>query len=288
LRLEWHDYFCRLAAYLTTRAQEYDERAQSLMEDQPERSSMTEYESIQGAAKGPGVDVWRQVDKARSELTALYRSLAEDDTRTPDYKSERARDAYEMAGTRIEELAPEARRKMTKSAESLERMSIPTPEGESLITKDTDKLLLTAHERSRIEGLMSRSKEAAEKGPFGGKQPTDILREEYERGLDERGPSGGATVRACVGLARDLRLDLDPVVDGRRRDFHRGALEDARSARTRADMVSKNVPEPPFQRATPSKAKNLGSYNGRPAVLKPASDSAGSGPFTKKRRPSWK
>ena len=56
---------------------------------------MTEYESIQAGARGPGVDEWRQVDKARSELTALYRGLAEDGTRTPEYKSERARDAYD-------------------------------------------------------------------------------------------------------------------------------------------------------------------------------------------------
>ncbi len=247
---------------------------------------MTEtYESIQSDARGPGVDEWRQVDRARSELAELYRGLAEDDTRTPEYKTERARDAYEKARARVEELAPEARRKMLKSAENLERMSVPTPEGESLVTKDTDKLLLSAHERSRIEGLMSRSKEAAAKGPFGGKQPTDILREEYERGLDEGGPSGGATVRAVVGLVRDLGLDTDAVVAGRRRDFHRGALEDARSARTRAGMVGKNVPEPPFRRATPGKAKNLGTYNGGPAALKPAPGSAGSGPFTKKKEP---
>ena len=42
----------------------------------------TTYESIQSSAKGAGVDEWRQVDKARSELTKLYRDLAEDDTDT--------------------------------------------------------------------------------------------------------------------------------------------------------------------------------------------------------------
>jgi hypothetical protein len=35
LRAEWRDYFGRLAAYLRTRADEYDERAQVLMEDRP-------------------------------------------------------------------------------------------------------------------------------------------------------------------------------------------------------------------------------------------------------------
>ena len=247
---------------------------------------MTEYESIQAGARGPGVDEWRQVDKARSELTALYRGLAEDGTRTPEYKSERARDAYEKAKAHVEELAPEARRKMLRSAESLERMSIPRPEGESLLTEDTDRLLLTSHERSRIEGLMSRSKEAAGRVPFGGKQPTDILREEYERGLDEGGPSGGATVRAVVGLVQDLGLDIDAVVDGRRKASHRGALEDARSKRVWADMVGTSVPKPPFKRGAPR--RNPGTYASAAGQLSPASPGTSKSPFKNKRRPSWK
>ena len=246
------------------------------------------YESIQAGAKGPGVDEWRQVDKARSELTKFYRDLSEDDTRTPEYKSERARDAYEKTKASVGELAPEARKRMLKSAESLERMSIPRPEGESLLTEDTDKLLLTSHERSRIEGLLSRSSEATGKTPFAGRNPADILRGEYERGLDTGGPEGGATVRAVVGLVRDRGLDIGQVVDGRRRDFHRGCLEDAQDARMRADLVGTTIPEPPFQGAAPGKAKNLGTYNTRTSVLSSASGAAGSNPFTKKRRPAWK
>ena len=33
LRTEWRDYFCRLAACLRARAEEYDQRAKTLMED---------------------------------------------------------------------------------------------------------------------------------------------------------------------------------------------------------------------------------------------------------------
>jgi hypothetical protein len=126
---------------------------------------------------------------------------------------------------------------------------------------------------------------AAGKVPFGGRNPSDILREDYERGLDEGGPSGDATVRTCVGLARDLGLDLDSVVGGRRRGFQRRCLEDAMEARRRADTVGRSVPEPSFRR---SKVRNLGTYGSRPAVLKPASGSPRSNPFTKKRRPAWK
>jgi hypothetical protein len=43
------------------------------------------YKSVQGAARGPGVEEWRQVDRARSDLTELYRSLSEDDRYAPEY-----------------------------------------------------------------------------------------------------------------------------------------------------------------------------------------------------------
>jgi hypothetical protein len=35
IRAEWHGYFCRLAGTLRARAEEYDQRAQTLMQDEP-------------------------------------------------------------------------------------------------------------------------------------------------------------------------------------------------------------------------------------------------------------
>jgi hypothetical protein len=65
---------------------------------------MTEsYEAIQASAKGAGTDEWKAVDKERAALSGLYRSLAEDDTRTPEYKAEKAREAYEKTRARVEE-----------------------------------------------------------------------------------------------------------------------------------------------------------------------------------------
>ena len=183
------------------------------------------YEQVQESAKGPGVDEWRKSDKLRADLTNLYNSLREDERYAPVYKSERAWQDYEKVREQVEQLAPEARAKMLKSADSLERMSIPTPEGEGLLTKDTDKLLLTAHERNRIEGLLDRAEKQAEKGPFK-RHPHDILKAEYERGLSEGGPGGGATVRAVYQLARDRGLDIHTLVDERRKPLHNGALED--------------------------------------------------------------
>jgi len=245
------------------------------------------YENVQGDARGPGVEEWRQVDRARSDLSELYRTLSEDGRNAQEFKTEKAWAAYEKTRAHVDKLAPLARRKMLKGAESLERMSIPTPEGEALVSKDTNKLLLTAHERGRLEGLISRQHKMADKGPLKGKSPADVLKEEYERGLRDGGPGGGATVRAVIGLVRDWGLDINAIVDARWSDHHRGALEDAHSARMRADMVGRTVPEPPasLKKGTQKGARrNTGTYAGAPRMLVSREKST----VFKKRRPLWK
>jgi hypothetical protein len=228
------------------------------------------YDDVQREAKGPGADEWKQADKARDNLSELYWSLSEDDRYAPEYKSEQAWARYEETKAKVGQLAPEAREKMLRSAEGLERMSIPTPEGEGLITKDTDKLLLTAHERSRIEGLLNRAKEVA--GPSGfAEKPRDILAREYERGVTVGGPSGGATVRAVYGLARDLGLDIHTIADKHRKPHHHSALEDAQAALMRAEMVGRSVPEPPFKRVREGARSrgNVGTLSGAPKAFVP-------------------
>jgi hypothetical protein len=212
------------------------------------------YDQVQESATGPGVQEWRQVDKLRADLSQLYRTLQEDSRYAESYKSETAWRRYEEVREQVEQLAPEARTKMLKSAEGLERLSIPTPEGEALVTKDMDRLQLSAHERTRVESLLTRSENA--RGPLK-RNPHDILRAEYERALDEGGPSGGATVRAVVSLARDYGYELDKIVDSRRRDSHHGALESAERRYIQAQMVGRSVPQPPF----PHPAR-MGSGNG--------------------------
>jgi hypothetical protein len=205
------------------------------------------YDDVQREAKGPGVEEWKRADKLRADLSATYQSLRDDPRYTEEHKAETAWAKYDETRARVEQLAPEARGKMLRSAESLERLSIPTPEGESLITKDTNKLLLTAHERSRLEGLIARAEKAADKGPFKA-NPTTILKAAYEQGLNEGGPSGGATVRAVIQLARDYDVDVDGIVDEHRKPHHHGALQDAQTTWMRAQMVGRSVPEPPFKR----------------------------------------
>jgi hypothetical protein len=242
------------------------------------------YESIQQDAKGPGVEEWRRADKLRANLSATYQSLKDDERYTEQHKAETAWAKYEEVRAQVEELAPEARKKMLKSAEGLERMSIPTPEHEGLYTSDTNKLLLTAHERSRLEALINRAEKSAS-GPFKA-NPLDILKAAYEQGLDQGGPGGGATVRAVYGLARDWGLDINQIVDARRKPHHHGALEDAQTARMRAGMVGRTVPQPPFKRggATPRTAGRSFASNA-PVAFVPREER----PLFKGRsRPSWR
>ena len=151
------------------------------------------YERIQQEAKGAGVKEWRQADKLRADLSGTYQSLKDDERYALEYKSSEAWKRYEETKTKVEQLAPQAREKMLRSAQSLERLSIPTPEGEGVVTKDTNKLLLTAHERGRLEGLVNRAQQSG-RGPFKA-NPVDVLKPAYEQGLEQGGP--GAALR-CV------------------------------------------------------------------------------------------
>src|SRR5215218_9984912 len=245
------------------------------------------YEQVQESARGAGVDEWRAVDKARAELSELYHNLREDSRYSEEYKSETAWRRYEETREKIEALAPEARSKMLKSAENSERFSIPVPEKQGLITQDTDKLLLSAHERNRLEGLLNRAERQA-KGPFKTK-PADILAREYERGLNEGGPGGGATVRAVIQLARDYGFDINAIVDAHRKPHHHGALEDAQAARMRANMLCRIVPQPPFphpEQIGRTSPQRTGTYSAGAKTFTPREK----GTLFKKtrRRRSWK
>ncbi len=241
------------------------------------------YQSIQEQAKGPGVEEWKRADKARAELTTTYQSLKDDPRYTEQHKVERAWERYEVVKAEVEQLAPEATKKMLKSAESLERLSIPTPPGEGLITQDTNKLLLVAHERSRLEGLINRAEKAAEKGPWKA-NPVDILKAAYEQGLEKGGPGGGATVRAVCELARDWGLDIDAIVDTHRKPHHHGALENAQTRRMQAELISRSVPEPPFKRGGGPTA--TGTYSSGAKAFIPQKKGMLFAP--KNRRAPWK
>ncbi len=59
------------------------------------------YEDMQEKAKGPGVEEWKRADKARADLSALYRNLSEDERYAPEYKAETAWTKYEETKAQV-------------------------------------------------------------------------------------------------------------------------------------------------------------------------------------------
>src|SRR3712207_2542999 len=122
------------------------------------------YEDIQSRAKGPGVEEWKRADKARTSLPAYYRQLQDDPRITDLVRSERAWERYEAVKAQVQADSAKAIELFTKSVQSAERFSVPMPESEGLITKNTEKLLLTQGEQSRIYRRLDRLENA--RGPL--------------------------------------------------------------------------------------------------------------------------
>ena len=244
------------------------------------------YENIQSRAKGPGVEEWRRVDKARAGLPEFYRGLQEDPRITPLARSEKALERYEAVREQAEAESARARELSAEAAKTYRRLSIPTPESEALTTSNTEKLLLTQGEQSRIYRQLDRLESA--RGPLK-RTPAQVLKEEYERGLQVGGPQGGAICRAVYEIARDTGADIDSIVDEHRRDSHRRALEDAQNAEMRLQLIGKSVSKPPFPHPDRLQqgGKEVGTYRPAPALM-PASRISLAKKFGSNRRRLWK
>ena len=152
------------------------------------------------------------------------------------------------------------------------------PEGESLITTDTSKLLASQNEASRIVRKLDRLATSGA-GPFK-RSPAEVLKQEYGRGLELGGVQGAAICRGTLEAADELGVDKEQVVDGFRRQSHRNALEDAERALMLTQHISKQVPEPPFPNPQLQRVKASGTgklFIPRDRPLQ-----------TKRRRPAWK
>jgi hypothetical protein len=228
------------------------------------------YESIQQEAKGPGVEEWRHADKLRADLTATYHSLREDPRYTEEHKAERAWERYETAKEKIAADSEKARELLEKRVISAERLSIPFPAGEGLITTDTNKLLASQNEATRIVRKVERKK-------LKPTQAREILREEYERGLEIGGIQGGAICRGVCQAADELTLDIHSVVHPFRKERHHESLEQAQHAARLTQLISRHIPEPPYPRPN-------ASGSSRDNLFIPQSR----GQMFKRSRPSWK
>ena len=234
------------------------------------------YEQLRDSATGEAGEAWKRADREEANLRNLYRTLKEDPRYTEEHKAEKAWQRYESAKEKIEADTAKAREGLAKQVRSGERFSIPMPEGESLTPSDTSKLLTSQNEASRIVRKLERL-EGSGAGPFK-RKPAEVLKQEYERGLQIGGVQGGAICRGVLEAADELGVDKDQVVDGFRKQSHRNALEDAERASMLTQLIGSQIPQPPFAR--PSRPRE-----GRDKLLIPRERSM----QTKgRRRPSWK
>jgi hypothetical protein len=227
---------------------------------------MTEtYEQLRDAASGDAGQAWRNADREESNLRALYRSLKEDPRYTQEHKAQKAWENYETARERIVAGREKARESLKKQAQTAERLSIPLPDGEALITTDTSKLLAAQNEAARIIRKLERASLASPaRGPFK-PTPLEVLKEEYASGLEIGGMQGGVICRGVLMAADELGADTGAVVDGFRKQRHRKSLESAHHAQRLAFTIGGKAPEPPFPRPGSAQAARL--RRGGPAPI---------------------
>jgi len=180
-----------------------------------------------------------------SKLHNLYQELKQDERYQEQYKAEQAWNAYEKAKDRIVADKEKAREALAKQARSAQRSSTPVPQGEAITTQEATRLVASQNEASRVVRKIERAQNV--KGPLQ-RSSVDILREEYGKGLEVGGTHGGAICRGVLAAADELGIDTDSVVDPFRKERHRESLERAQHASRLMDLISSNVPEPPFAR----------------------------------------
>jgi len=202
------------------------------------------YEQLRASASGEAGEAWKRADREESNLRTLYRELKEDPRYTEEHKAATAWERYEATKEKIAADKVKARETLEKQARTGEYFSFPMPEGESLIPSDTSKLLASQNESSRLIRKLDRM--AGSGGPFK-PDKTEVLRSEYERGLQIGGVQGGAICRGVLEAADELGMDRHQVVDGFRKQSHRNSLEDAERAVMRSGLIGKQIPEPPFK-----------------------------------------
>jgi hypothetical protein len=115
------------------------------------------YEDLEAAAKGPGGEKLRGINRARAAYNQLLQDLKDDPKYAETHKSEVAWQKFEETKAFVEKTAAEAKADFERSARTAERQSIPMPEGESVITKNEQKTLLTQNEQARIRGNLERA-----------------------------------------------------------------------------------------------------------------------------------
>lgn len=216
------------------------------------------YEQLRDGVSGEAGDVWRAADTAESNLRNLYRSLKEDTRYTEEHKAAKAWEGYEANREKIEAGKAKARELLGKWAQTAERLAVPLPAGESLITSDASKLVASQNEGTRIVRKLERASSGG--GPFKPDR-AEILKQEYRNGLDIGGMQGGVICRGVLMAADELGIEAHVVVDEFRADRHRESLDRARHQERLAGMIGTRISKPPFARPGSNEATRVNNAN---------------------------
>jgi len=187
---------------------------------------------------------WREADRLENGLRNFYRDLREDNRYTDAFKSETAWKRFEQDAPRIRAGREKVKNMLTDRIESWMRMSIPTPDGENLVSTDDTKILLQQNELTRVVRKVDRLVSNA-RGPMK-PNPTQILKAEYESALRKGGPRGGATVRAVIDAADEYEIPVETIVADSRRERHQRLVDLAEDGHNMLQVLATTVTEPPF------------------------------------------
>ena len=242
------------------------------------------YEGLRDGATGEGAEAWRAADLATSKLYALYRELKEDPRYTDEHKAEKAWAAYEANKEKVETGKHKARELLEKQARSAERFSLPFPDGEGPTTADTSKLLASQNEAARMIRKLDRI-QGSGKGPFT-PDKAEVLKDEYQRGLEVGGVQGGAICRGVLDACDELGMDKHSIVEPFRKDHHRESFERAGHAERLVGLIGGKVPEPPFGRPGAARGRGSEPQRGSSTILLPGNRTVMSGPS--RQRPPWR
>jgi hypothetical protein len=257
-------------------------------------ASSESYEQIQEAVPNAEARAaWKMADARTHQLSQLYRSLKDDVRYTSTYKSEQAWEAYERALPHISEGKEKARSLLAKEAEHHEKMSIPRPKGEMLRIGSAERLLAAQNQAARVVRMADRLEKRSEGSPIGKPSLSQLLGDEYARGIKVGGVEGATSCKGVLMAAEELGVDPDSFLDGLRDDTHRAYQDKARRYSQMAQSIAKGVPEPPFPKpgVTTTRGSIAGSRS-KGVFQQPHGEQASTrfdgGPFGVRRKPAWK
>lgn len=211
------------------------------VEDAPEPPAAVSYESIRDGA-GDIAASWRIADREVSALREKYKKIEEDARYSDEHKASEAWRAFENSREKIVAARQEAREKIRAEARVAEHRPLPRPTNQSLIMT-TDANLLTAQmEGQRLDRRVERMTSSG--GPFKG-NVSEILRSEYQKGLERGGPEGRALCKGVLFVAEDRGISHEDLLNELRSEEHLEALDQARRYYELAALIGNDIPAPP-------------------------------------------